>query len=68
MNIHYGKRDILGATRIATLTIDQDRVEPTADIVYIIDSLKWRGKHLRWYRRMGGEIMVPICKCDNGIV
>jgi hypothetical protein len=46
MNIHYGKRDILGATRIATLTIDQDRVERTADIVYIIYSLKWRGKKL----------------------
>ena len=66
MNIHYGKRDILGATRIATLTIDQGRVERAADIVYITYSLEGGGKNSRWVHRVGREIMVPVCKCDNG--
>ena len=69
MNIHYGKRDILGAAKISTLTIDQDRAERTADNVYIIYSPEWEGKNLRWLRwiRMCRKIMVPISKCNDGI-
>ena len=58
----------MGATRIATLTIDQGRVKRAAEVVYTIYSLKGRGMNSRREHRFGRKIMVPICKCDDGIV
>jgi hypothetical protein len=66
-NIHYGKRDILGTTKITTLPIDQGGVKQAADIINIKYSQQ-NGKHSRWDLRMGRKIMIPISKCDHGIV
>lgn len=66
-NIHYGKRDILGTTRITTLAIDQGGVEQAADIINIKQSQE-KGENSRWDLRAGRKIMIPISKCDHGIV
>jgi hypothetical protein len=68
LNIHYGERDIFGATRIATLAIDQGRVESAANIVYIIYPVRGKRKNSRRHHGLGRKIMVPIRKCDDGLL
>jgi len=66
-NIHYGKRNILGTTRITTLAIDQGGVELTVDIINIKYPQE-KGGNSRWDLGMGRKIMIPISKCDHGII
>jgi len=42
LNVHNGKRD-LGAARIATLAVDQGRVESTAEVINIKAASKKNG-------------------------
>lgn len=66
LNIHYGKRD-LGTANITTLTIDQGGVEQAAEIINVKYSQE-KGGNTRWDLRVRGKIMIPISKCDHGVV
>lgn len=66
-NIHYCKRDILGTTRIAALTVDQGSVEQAGDNVDIEVSTE-NGGNSRWGLGMSREIVIPICKSDHSTV